>query len=421
MNTIVKLKQVGVFIGDLLLLYLALGVTIVLRNAVLVDHLLPFAIIFVLWLFIFYISGLYEIRFLKNNLDFAHKFLVAVLTSSALATAFFYFIPYFKIAPKTNLFLFILIFSILDYCWRRFYNSLLTHGEPISKIYLLETNTAAQELVQHIVQHPQLGYQVVTAGNAFNLLVVPTQLKKNHDVIRFIYDNLIAGIEITDLANLYEEVMQKTPLSELEKDWFLENLSRNQQLYETVKRPLEVVLAIILGIVLLPLTLLIAFIIKMTSSGPVILKQVRVGRNEKQFILYKFRSMIANAETNGPLWATSSDPRVTFIGKIIRRAHLDELPQLWNIIKGDLSFVGPRPERPEFVEQLKKVIPFYDLRHLVRPGLTGWAQINYRYGASVDDAYQKLQYDLYYLKNRSFWLDLSIVLKTIKLFFAKIN
>lgn len=421
MTALVKLKQVGVFLGDILLLYLALGLTILLREASLNSHLTPFTIVFLLWLFIFYISGLYDIRSLKNTLGFTHKYLVAVLIAAALATAFFYFIPYFQIAPKTNLFIFVALFVILDYNWRRFYNSLLTSGEPITRVYFLETNPAAQELINHIIQNPQLGYQMVTAGDAFNCLVVPTQLKKNPDVIRFIYDNLLAGIEITDLAALYEEILQKTPLAELEKDWFLENLNWNNRLYETVKRPLEIVLAAILLIILLPVAALIALLVKLTSDGPLLLKQKRVGKKEKEFVLYKFRSMIKAAEVNGPLWATVNDPRITFIGKIIRRSHLDELPQLWDIIKGDLSFVGPRPERPEFVGQLKKVVPFYDLRHLVRPGLTGWAQINYRYGASVEDAYQKLQYDLYYLKNRSFWLDLTIVLKTIRLIFTNVE
>jgi len=421
MTALVKLKQAGVLLGDVLLLYLALGLTALLREASLNLHFLPFTIVFLLWLFIFYISGLYDIRSLKNTLDFTHKYLVAVLIAVALATAFFYFIPYFQIAPKTNLFIFVVLFVILNYNWRRFYNSLLTSGEPIIKIYFLETNPTAQELINHIVHHPQLGYQVVTAGNAFNCLLVPTQLKKNPDVIRFIYDNLLAGIEITDLATLYEEVLQKTPLAELEKDWFLENLSWNNRLYETVKRPLEIALAVILIIIFAALSVLVALLVKLTSAGPLLLQQTRVGKKEHAFTLYKFRSMIQKAEMNGPLWATINDPRITFIGRFIRRCHLDELPQLWNVIKGDLSFVGPRPERPEFVRQLKKVVPFYDLRHLVRPGITGWAQINYRYGASVEDAYQKLQYDLYYLKKRSFWLDLTIILKTIKLFFASVK
>jgi lipopolysaccharide/colanic/teichoic acid biosynthesis glycosyltransferase len=171
--------------------------------------------------------------------------------------------------------------------------------------------------------------------------------------------------------------------------------------------------------------LVIAIVIKATSHGPVIFKQVRVGEFGREFTLYKFRSMVANAADGsaeagtGAVWKTANDPRFTRIGRILERTHLDELPQLINILKGDASFVGPRPERPRFVAELKEKIPYYELRHLVRPGIAGWAQLQYKYGASVEDAYQKLQYDLYYLKNRSLLLDASIILKTFKLFFTR--
>lgn len=184
-------------------------------------------------------------------------------------------------------------------------------------------------------------------------------------------------------------------------------------------------MALIIGVLTLPITLTIALIIKLTSRGPIIFKQVRIGEFGREFTLYKFRSMIANAPDGsaeagtGAIWKTKNDPRFTRIGRIIERTHLDELPQLINILKGDASFVGPRPERPQFVHKLKEVIPYYELRHLVRPGIAGWAQLQYKYGASVEDAYQKLQYDLYYLKNRSFLLDISIILKTAKLFFTR--
>ena len=184
-------------------------------------------------------------------------------------------------------------------------------------------------------------------------------------------------------------------------------------------------LALIIIFITAPLMAVIAILIKLTSRGPVIFKQVRVGEFGREFTLYKFRSMVANAPDGsaeaktGAVWKTENDPRFTGIGRIIERTHIDELPQLMNILKGDASFVGPRPERPPFVTGLKEKIPYYELRHLVRPGIAGWAQLQYKYGNSLEDAYKKLEYDLYYLKNRSFLLDFSILLKTFKLFFVR--
>ncbi len=198
----------------------------------------------------------------------------------------------------------------------------------------------------------------------------------------------------------------------------MENLSGRVKFYDNLKRGFEIFISLVIFIVLLPLTILIVLLVKITSSGPVIYRQIRVGELGKQFYLYKFRTMIKDAESDGPKWAQKSDERVTFLGKILRYSHLDELPQLINILKGEVSFVGPRPERPEFVADLEKKIPYYQIRHLVKPGITGWAQVNYRYGASVADSNEKLKYDLFYLKNRSLFLDIIIMLRTLKFFFV---
>jgi len=156
-------------------------------------------------------------------------------------------------------------------------------------------------------------------------------------------------------------------------------------------------------------------LIKLESPGPVLYKQERVGKNGRTFVLTKFRSMKINAEQDGPVWASKGDPRTTRVGRIIRKTRVDEIPQFWNILKGEMSFVGPRPERPHFVSQLAEEIPFYEQRHLIAPGLTGWAQIKYPYGASIEDARQKLQYDLFYIKNQSLILDAIIMFETIKI------
>ena len=243
---------------------------------------------------------------------------------------------------------------------------------------------------------------------------MPRHLKHNSNFTNELYRLLSQGVEIHDLANFYELVMRKIPLADVDETWFLDHLVNRSKFYSQLKRAGEVLLAILLQIALLPFELIIALITKITSPGPALYKQIRVGKNDKEFALYKFRTMRIDAEKNGAQWSGTEDNRVTPFGKLLRRTHFDELPQLINVIKGDLSFVGPRPERPEFVTILKEKIPYYDIRHIVQPGVTGWAQINYRYGASVEDAYEKLQHEIYYIKNRSIILDLAIIIKTIR-------
>ena len=444
MNSFIKIKQGALLLGDLLLLYLSLLATLAIRyqsfpnQKLWSEHFWPFTGIFGVWIITNYIAELYNIHLLKNSFEFNKKWGVVLIVNFTLAMAIFYFLPNDSgLTPKTNLILLTLIFGIVGFIWRRYYNIFLHKGEQENKMLLVGDGPIAQDIISHIKVNPQLGYHLkawlkgglddadfqnlseIIKRESINVIVVPAHIKKNSLAAKKIYQNLILGIEVMDLATLYGLILQKIPLTELEEVWFLENLTRKHKIYESAKRPLEIVLSVFSFLIFLIPSLIIAIFIKMTSRGNIFLKQIRIGRNEKPFTIYKFRSMTADAEKSGPRWATTNDPRVTAIGKFLRFSHLDEIPQLVNIFKGDLSFVGPRPERPEFVEKLKKEIPYYDLRHLVRPGLTGWAQLNYRYGSTTEDAYQKLQYDIYYLKNYSFWLDLSILIKTVKLFFIK--
>ena len=204
-------------------------------------------------------------------------------------------------------------------------------------------------------------------------------------------------------------------LEAIDESWFLENFSRTEKrAEEAIKRIFDVFFSFIGLLMTAAFFPFIALAIKIDSQGPLFYAQKRVGKNGKSFIIYKFRTMKAKAEKNGPQWARPDDPRITRTGRVLRRLYLDEFPQFYNILKGDISFVGPRPERPEFVEQLRKEISYYEIRHLVKPGLTGWAQIKYHYGASVEETRKKLQYDFYYIKNRNFFLDMGIILKTIR-------
>ena len=224
------------------------------------------------------------------------------------------------------------------------------------------------------------------------------------------------GVPIEDCHSFYERLVSKIAITDLPPEWIaLSEGFRRDRIVLAAKRVIDVIVAF-LGLLLgTPLALMTALAIKLESPGPIFYRQERVGQNEKHFTLLKFRSMTADAEAKvGPVWATENDPRVTRVGAIIRKLRIDEIPQMINVLKGEMSFVGPRPERPFFVERLKQNIPYYDLRHSVKPGITGWAQISYRYGDSEQDAVEKLQYDLYYIKHMSPVFDLQIIFESLK-------
>ncbi|MDE2018738.1 MAG: sugar transferase [Patescibacteria group bacterium] len=441
-----KLKIFFLLLGDIIVLYISLFATLIIRygngyyEELLDRHLLPFTIVFIPWILIFYIAGLYDLRRLRNNIDFVKMLAVSIFVSAFVAVSLFYLIPAFGIAPKTNLFIFFVVFAVLELLWRRFFNAVASGGEAPNRVFLVG-NGAAAEIEAAINANRQLGYSIevrmdeaaahrdpaaferAVADGGVNLVVVPNHLKRDERLGAALYKLFGRGILVTDLAGFYEAIMRKVPLVDLEEAWFLENIEATARFYDPLKRAAEFLFALVVGIVLLPVELLIALLVKVTSRGPVLIRQERAGRLGKVFKLYKFRSMVAlspsgMAEVNGAQWAAKDDKRVTPLGKFLRASHLDELPQLINIIRGDISFVGPRPERPEIVAKLKEQIPYYEVRLLVAPGVTGWAQINHRADLGLDDVREKLQYDIYYLKNRSVFLDWAIILRTLKSLFV---
>ncbi len=434
MNGISRLKLFVLAAGDVCLMYAALVVMLGIRyghayfHELVRYHLLPFSLLFFAWTVLFYIGGMYDLKNLKNRFAFKRDFSFIMLVNLLVAVVFFYVFTAFHVSPKTNLLLLFVLFFAGDYAWRHLYNIILVTTMTPLNIAIIGAGREEEMLVKYITSNPQLGYRVgqtidgIDKGfmdrlTGINLLVIPDYIKRDRNLIKVIYGTIFKGIDVKDISTFYEEIFNKIPLSELEESWFIENLSSQHSLFDAAKKPVEITLAALLMLVLLPAAVLIAAVIKLTSKGGAVFRQERVGRREKRFVLYKFRTMIHNAEAGGPKWAEEDDARVTPVGRVLRATHLDEIPQLVNVIKGDLSFVGPRPERPEFVEQLKKKIPYYEIRHIVKPGITGWAQINYKYAASINDTYEKLQFDLYYLKRRSLVLDILILLKTIKTFF----
>lgn len=225
-----------------------------------------------------------------------------------------------------------------------------------------------------------------------------------------------SGIEVVDAPSFYEQMTGKLLLENITPSWFIFSQGfKVTFVLRIMKRVIDIVCSLLILLVFLPLLPFIVLMIKLDSPGPVLFRQERVGAREKNFAIYKFRTMRADAEKGtGAVWASKDDPRITRIGAFLRKTRIDEIPQLFNVLGGAMSLVGPRPERPEFVEKLKEVIPYYSSRHFVKPGVTGWAQVCYPYGASVEDAIEKLRYDLYYIKNLTLVFDLMIILETIK-------
>jgi sugar transferase (PEP-CTERM system associated) len=226
----------------------------------------------------------------------------------------------------------------------------------------------------------------------------------------------VSGIPVTDLAGLYERVRGEFPIDSLKASWLIYGHGFSQDKARAfVKRVTDILVSTVLLTLATPVIIATAIAVRLESRGPIIYRQERVGRGGRPFMCLKFRSMRSDAEKDGVArWAQAKDPRVTAVGSFIRKVRIDELPQLINVLRGEMSLVGPRPERPAFVDQLKKDVPFYDLRHSVKPGLTGWAQVRYSYAASLEDARKKLQYDLYYVKNHSLFLDILIILETVR-------
>lgn len=265
--------------------------------------------------------------------------------------------------------------------------------------------------------HDQLA-QVVEAQKV-NTIVVCLEDRRMVLPVEQLLDLKAMGIDVLDGHQLFEEVSGRLSVDSLRPSAVIFSTGfKQRKISRVAKRFVDILIATGGLLMLLPLFLLVALLIKVDSPGPVIYRQVRVGLRGRPFLIWKFRSMRQDAEKSGPQWAQAHDPRISRIGWWLRKTRIDEFPQLINVLKGEMSLVGPRPERPVFVQDLRKIIPYYDLRHTVRPGITGWAQVKFRYGASAEDAHMKLQYDLYYVKRLSFALDMNIVAQTVRVMLA---
>jgi sugar transferase (PEP-CTERM system associated) len=324
--------------------------------------------------------------------------------------------------------------------WRLAFEGLTRDPHMVERVLILGTGPAARGVAELIGSQHEYPYRVVgfvdelaTADSDVAVVGATSELsdlmqrqhvdrvvvslsdRRGRMPIRELLQAKMSGVRVEDAATMYERLTGKILIDDIKPSWLIfSDGFRASRLTRMIKRVVDLALAAVGLVLASPLVLLTALAVRLESSGPVLYRQERVGENGRIFTLCKFRSMRTDAENGTPIWAKENDDRVTRIGRFIRLTRLDELPQLWNVLRGDMSFVGPRPERPFFVEQLAAVIPFYSERHAVKPGVTGWAQVKYQYGSSVEDAMEKLRYDLYYIKHLSIVFDLTIVVDTVK-------
>lgn len=447
---LLTLKKAILLIGDIILLYVALYLTLLIRYHGIVsielwfNHLAPFSILFIIWIVVFFINNLYAVTITKNDIKFYSYLIQNLILNTVIGFTFFYLSPssLTSLKPLRVLVVLALMYGLLFLLWRNIFYRLTSSHVLSNRLLLIGVNQETVELAELLQKNPHLGYSLSLLVNLDqttlpatlqhipllrDLTDLPDAIKRHKiqtvvitasihaaTVSRYLFETLNLGISYFNFATFYEKLTGKIPVASLEKTWFLENLLEgNKKMYEIIKRIEDILFILFFGSLSLFIVPFIVMGIKMTSPGPILFKQTRTGKGGKNFTAMKFRTMVTNAETNGPRWATKNDTRVTSFGRFLRKSRLDEIPQFINILKGDMSFVGPRPERPEFFSMLASSIPYYKERLLVQPGLSGWAQINFKYGESVEDAMTKLQYDLFYIKNRSFALDTTIILKTI--------
>ena len=360
------------------------------------------------------------------------KFIISVinsvLASSSLSIIYFYLSVNSSIAPKTNLAIFIVIYTLLFLLWRESYRLLVFSVIPQNNLAIIGNNKYCANIVKELQARPGAGYNTTlifkTAEELENLpqsisekniktIVVCDYFGKNEEMSQVLFECLSCSVNFFNYPDFYELLSGKIPVEAIGPDWFLENLKEGEKNYfNFIKRFIDLVFAFIILVISLPFWPFIALIIKIGSRGPIFFRQVRLGRNEKEFKIIKFRSM--KEDNNDRSLTLEHDTRITSFGNFLRKTRIDEIPQVLNIIKGEMSFIGPRPERPEIIEELEKQIPYYKTRLLIKPGLTGWDQVSGEYHSpSLEDTLEKLQYDLYYLKQRSLYLDLDIALRTI--------
>lgn len=449
MHTPNRKEPIILLFGDLVIFFASLWVALLIRyfnfpnGKILSEHLQPFAILFLVWILVFFIFGLYEkhTTILKNKLP--NIILNAQVTNSIVAMLFFYLIPYFGITPKTNLLIYLVISFLLISLWRNYgifflgatkkqNGIIIGNGEDVDELEKEINNNERYDIkVIGLIDPDKISNEEVEAKildfiqkSDISIVIIDMQNKKLESMLFGFYNLIFSSkVHFVDLHKIYEEIFDRIPISLIKHSWFLENLSSYPKIiYNILKRIMDIAVSLILGIVSLIFYPFVMLAIKLDDNGPIFIEQNRIGKNNKEIKIVKFRTM--NKDDKGKqCLKTGDDNNITRVGKILRKLRIDELPQLWNVLNGDLSLIGPRPEMPALVKIYEKEIPYYNARHLIKPGLSGWAQLYQeippKFQAQSEQTKIKLSYDLYYIKNCSIFLDLKVALKTIKVLISR--
>ncbi len=431
------------FVGDIVVFFISLFITLYVRYGLnisektFVSHLSSFSILFLVWIVVYFISGLYDkhTTILKNKLP-SILFNVGLI-NTAIAVLFFYLIPYFGITPKTNLFVYLLFSFVLMLFWR------IKGFEIVSKkrkhkAIVIGSGREMQELIKEVNDNSRYDLHFISSVDIENIdnidfqeevlnriyseeigvIAVDLRNEKVSRILPSLYNLIFSRVQFIDMHKLYEDIFDRVPLSLVKYSWFLENISLTPRIaYDFPKRIMDIIVGGLLALVSLVVYPFVIIAIKLEDGKEIFSVQTRVGKNNKEIKLIKFRSM---AFTDGGDWEKNGrENYVTKVGSFIRKTRIDELPQLWNVLLGDVSLIGPRPEFSNAVKKYTEDIPYYNIRHLIKPGLSGWAQMKHdkhpHHGTDVVETKNKLSYDLFYIKNRSFSLDLKIALQTIQI------
>lgn len=430
--------------GDLLAYIASLILTLTIRYGELPSrglfsiHVSSFSILFIIFLLVSYSGGLYDKQtyFMRGRIE--GLILKVQLVNLAIGIAFFYFAPVF-IAPKANLFIYFLISTALVLLWRdvmfpvlsstRNQNAILVGiGDDIDDLYEEINQTGRYGIIfkekilpVNSVAETQVAIKEAVSKQNAQCVVVDMRNPSLERAMPFLYSLIFSGVQVLDASKLYETIFDRIPLSLVGERWLVENAASSlggRRVYDSLKRLTDVVVAGILGLVSLVVYPFVYVAIKIDDGGDMFIYQERIGQNGKKIRIAKFRSMSANDSGEYLQNGGKSKLKITRVGRFIRLTRIDELPQLWSVIKGDQSLIGPRPELPALVDVYKEKVPYYNVRHLIKPGLSGWAQIYHEahphHAVAVDETRDKLSYDLYYIKNRSLGLDIHIALQTVR-------
>jgi sugar transferase (PEP-CTERM system associated) len=402
------------------------------------SGLLKIICLSVLTLLLTYYFDLYEPQRISRSWEIYFRLLLVVSLMSFSLAAVLYLFPSIDIGPNVSV-LGVMILAVALIAWRAAYEWAIGLSAFSEKVYVLGNGKRAKTVIDILRSRRDTGMEVVaeeltvvnpddqhdffsdalrklgSSRKGLERVIVAMEDRRGSMPVRELLNMRFNGVIVEDANNLIERILGKLPLDGLNPSTLIFSdgfYSRASQ--QVLRRLMSMAVSLTALLICLPFIPLIMLAVKLSSPGPIFYRQTRVGLNNHLYSVIKFRTMRQDAELNGAVWAAENDPRITRLGKFMRKTRLDEIPQLWNVLRGEMAFVGPRPERPEFVEWLSREIPLYELRHMIRPGITGWAQVRYRYGASLEDTKNKLEYDLYYVKHQSVGLDLLIMFETVK-------